>query len=330
MVSTPDFIRLEYSDDLTQAGIAYGLRSLPYFQFPSHKIAPKRLRQIVASKGVELAFKRYLVDRGIPHSVWRRTRFANPEDSDLELGGRECVLRTEFLSERDLIQQVHQTPEALLSAQVAVPSERVPGVPQVRDRIYVFAFLTGLLADTRQRVEQALESGQEIYLVHILPPEKFHAKQRETLGEIVLKCDTSGRASVIVGGQNAKRNFQAAHVDLPPRTRLVVPEKFFSLRYVRVEKRPDGVVGLRSPQCEKAYLISPRQWDNIWVYGMRIIFGGYLPGETFAREAHRLPPGRLLFSGRKTLVENLVFPVKELRPLEELFDRARKWAEDEG
>ncbi len=327
MVTISDFITLSYSNDLTQAGIAYGLRSLPYSYPRERGDVPQRLRQVVASKGVELAFKRYLVARGIPHKVWGTARFANPEGHALELGGRECVLATAFLSEKDTIRKVHQTPEALLPAQVAVPSGQVPSLLQVRNMIYVFAFLTALIAGTRQRVARAMEAGQDTCLVHNVPPEKFCSKQGSSLGEVSLKCDTSKPVSITLGGQKAKREFQSVRLTLSPRERLVVPVEFYSLSYLQIEKWPDGVVGLHSPLCKEPYLISSSQWANIWVYGMRIIFVGYLPGETFAREAQRLPPGKRIFPGRKTLVENLVFPVHELRPLQELFDRTREWGE---
>ena len=328
MVTSSDFITLSYSSDLTQAGIAYGLRSRPYLYLQGDEDTPQCLRQVVASKGVELAFKRYLVAREIPHKVWGTPRFANPEDCALELGGRQCVLTTAFLPEKNLIRKVHQTPAALLPAQVAIPSDQVPGLPQIRNNIYVFAFLTALIADTRQRVEQALNAGQDICLVHNLPAEKFHPKQWGSFGEVSLKCDTSEPMAVTLGGQNSKREFQIARLILPPRKRIVASAEFYSLSYLMVEKWPGGVVGLHSPLWEQPYLISSAQWANIWVYGMKIIFVGYLPGETFARKSQRLPRGRRLFSGGQTQVENLALPVRDLRPMQELFDRTREWASE--
>ena len=326
MVISSDFLALSYSSDLTQAGIAYGLRSLPYFHLQEGEGVAQHLRQIVASKGVELAFKRYLAAQDIPHKVWGRASFANPGDSDLELGGRECVLRTELISEKNLIQKVHQNPEGLLSAHVAVPSEQVPPLLHMRNKIYIFAYLTALITPTRERVEQALEAEQKVYFIHNLPAEEFAPSQCESLGEISLKCDTSAPVVLTLGGQNIKREFQSVRVTLAPRTRFVVQEKFCSLSYVRVEELPDGALGIHSSVVGSPYLISPRQWVNIWVYGMKIFFVGYLPGESFAQKGQRLLPGNRLFSGRKALVENLVFPVDELHPLQGLFDRTREWA----
>jgi len=328
MVTCSDFITISYSSDLTQAGIAYGLHSLPYSYPQAYEDTLQRLRRLVASKGVELAFKRYLIAQEIPHKVWGTINFTKPEDCNLELGGLKCVLTTAFISNKGLIRKVHQSSDTLSPVQVAIPSEQVPGLSLARKNIYVFAFLTALTANTRQRVDQALKAGQDTCLVHSLPFDKFHPKQWSSFGEVSLKCDTSEHISVTLGGQNSNQEFQTEHLVISPRKRIITSTEFYSLCYLMVKKWPDGVVGIHSPLWGKPYLISPSQWANIWVYGMKIIFVGYLPGESFIRKAQRLPGGQYIFSGRKIRVENLVLQVRDLRPLQELFCRTREWARE--
>lgn len=326
MVTSADFLTLSYSDDLTWAGIAYGLRSLPYFYSQRCENIPERLRQIVAYKGVELAFKRYLVAREIPHEVWGSAQFANPEDCLLNLGGWRCALSTSLLLEKNRIRLAHQSPQTLLQAQTVIPAEQVPGLPQVRNWIYVFAFLTALITGTRQRVEQAVKAGQHVHLIHSLPTNVSRSRDGNPIGKVTLKCDTTEPVEVTLGGQNIKGEFQTTRLMLIPRERVEALVNFQTLSYLQVAKWPDGVIGVHIPTWEEPYLISSSQWANIWVYGMRMVFVGYLQGETFARKAKRLPSGNRIFSGQRTQTENLTLPVHELRPLKELFSRTREWS----
>lgn len=328
MVTGSDFITFSYSDDLTQAGIAYGLRSLPYLYMQERENLPAHLRQIVAAKGVELAFKRYLVAREIPHEVWGAARFVNPEDYTLNLGGYRCGLMTSLVLEKQYIRTMHQSPEALLQAQAIVPSAQVPGFPQIRNWIYVFAFLTALVTTTRQRVECAIAAEQTTRLVHILPAELSRSREGHFLSGVSLKCDTTEPVMVTLGGQNSKGAYHTVDFHLMPRERVETSEAFRFLSFLQVADWPEGIVGVHDPTWERPYLITSSQWHNIWVYGMRIVLVGYLPGEIFAQRSKRLTSGRSVFGGRRTQIENLALSVRELRPLKELFTQVKAWARE--
>jgi len=69
MITSSDFLRLPFTPDLTEGGIAYAIRSLPYTYDRMGGSPFDRLRRIVAGVAVELAFRRHLSQRDIPYDV---------------------------------------------------------------------------------------------------------------------------------------------------------------------------------------------------------------------------------------------------------------------
>jgi len=90
MISIKDLLHLPYTRDLTEGGIAYALRSLPYTYNRMGGSPYDRLRRIAAGVAVELAFRRYLADQNIPFDVKGATPITEPDRYDVALGGRRC------------------------------------------------------------------------------------------------------------------------------------------------------------------------------------------------------------------------------------------------
>src|SRR5574339_1167501 len=88
MISSSDLIHLPYTRDLTEGGIAYAVRSLPYTYNRMGGSPYERLRRIVAGVAVELAFRRHLSEQNIPFDVKGATPFTDPDRYDVSLGGR--------------------------------------------------------------------------------------------------------------------------------------------------------------------------------------------------------------------------------------------------
>ncbi|MDO9303512.1 MAG: hypothetical protein Q7T89_19135, partial [Anaerolineales bacterium] len=61
MLSPSDLLRLPYTPDLTEGGIAYAALALSY-----KNLSYDQLRRMVAGTIVELAFRRYLSQQDIP------------------------------------------------------------------------------------------------------------------------------------------------------------------------------------------------------------------------------------------------------------------------
>src|SRR6266540_6212568 len=124
MISTNDFLRLPYTPDLTEGGIAYAIRSLPYTYDRMGGSPFNRLRRIVAGVAVELAFRRYLSEYEIPFDVKGATPFTNPDRYDVSLGGRRCDIKSFLITYRGQISDMRQNPQIVLDAPALVPSDQ--------------------------------------------------------------------------------------------------------------------------------------------------------------------------------------------------------------
>src|SRR5688500_19087567 len=100
MITSSDFIKLAYTPDLTEGGIAYATRSLPYTYDRMGGSLYSRLRRIVGGVAVELAFRRLLGEREVPFDVKGATPFSEPDRYDVSLGGHRCDLKTDRKSTR--------------------------------------------------------------------------------------------------------------------------------------------------------------------------------------------------------------------------------------
>src|SRR5215211_6910344 len=116
---------------------------------------------------------------------------------------------------------------------------------------------------------------------------------------------------------------RSLNVELLPRTRVEVQNRFFSLSYVHTKSSCPARIGIYSPIRRETYLIGAPDWGNIWVYGKDVLLAGYITREEFSRRASFIPTGSRVFQYDHTQVKNLAVPVSELRPLSELFERVK-------
>jgi len=326
MITAPDFLTLPYTPDLTQAGIAYACKSLPYTYDRMGGNLYQRLRRIVAGVAVELAFIRHLNERAIPHDLCGATPFTDPDRYDIAIGGRRCDLKSYMLTKKERISQIRKKPQALLEAQALVPADQTASDHLADDDLYIFAFLNALVTPDPGALALALGAGQPACLIHALPNTWSRPREWSGLGKLALKCDTSGPVTVELGGQNRERKFQTETITLNPRVRTEARGEFHTLGYLHAPGLPDGPVGIHSPILQETRLVDPGEWENIWVYGLEIRFTGYLPRGEFRARSVRLPAGSRVFQYQRTRTENYALPIRELRPFGELFERARSWA----
>jgi len=329
MLSAQDFITLPYTPDLTRGGIQYALRSLPYTYDRMGGARTTRMRRIVGGIAAELAFRRYLGAQEVPFDTQGATPFTEPDRYDVALGGRRVDLKSTFITSRQKISRILHHPAVLLEAAALVPSDQMD-TERFRPRdIYLFAFLLGLVASHRAAVQQALQAEQPVYLLHAMPPRWANPAHWRSLGALALKSEAPQEAHLTIGGQDARRKFRSTEVHLLPGQRVRCPQEFHSLVFIHSRHLPTRRLGIYSPALEETCLIppliSPQAWDNIWVYGMRIVLAGYLTKREFRSKAKRLPPGSRTFQYAYTRTENFALPVRALRPVAELLQSARTW-----
>jgi hypothetical protein len=325
MITSSDFLRLPFTPDLTEGGIAYAVRSLPFTFDRMGGASFNRLRRIVAGVAVELAFRRYLGQQHIPFDVKGATPFTDPDRYDVALGGHRCDIKSFLISHRSQIASLRSNPESLLKAPALVPSDQHAADGHREDDLYIFAFLAGLITSTRADMRRALEAEQPIHLTYPLPKVWSRPANWVPLAPIIFKSDSDRNLTVEINGQGEEREFLSRVIELPPHTRVTIEDGFFALSSIHVVQFPDARVGLHSPVISNGYIIDPFSWGNIWVYGLEIFLTGYISYDEFRRRAKSIPSGSHVFQYPKTKTKNLAVPVAELKPLPELIERVSKW-----
>jgi len=325
MISPSNLLHLPYTRDLTEGGIAYALRSLPYTYNRMGGSPYDRLRRIVAGVAVELAFRRYLSEQEIPFDVKGATPFTDPDRYDVSLGGRRCDIKSFLITYRDQISEMKRNPEVVLNAPALVPSDQNAAEGHSDKDIYLFAFLSGLIAASQEDVGKVIYKDQPHYLIHVMPDSWMRPTEWNPLGELVLKSESEQTQIVELGGQDEGREMRTSLVEIPPRMKVKVNEGFFSLSYIHSKSLPNARIGIQSKNLNEMQIIGAMDWGNIWVYGMDILLTGWLTREEFNHRASAIPPGARVFQYDRTRTKNLSVPISDLKPLTELFERVREW-----
>jgi len=325
MITPAEFVHLPFTPDLTEGGITYAIRSLPHTYDRMGGSSFNRLRRIVAGVAVELAFRRHLSQSEIPFDVRGVTPFTDPDRYDVSLGGHRCDVKSFLISNRAQIATMRSHPEVLLNAPALVPLDQHTADGHRDDDLYLFAFLTGLVAASQADLRKALEAGQPFFLLHPLPKTWSRPAKWVSFAPVTLKSEAGPNLNIEIGGQAENREFLTHRVELPAGVRVQVDEAFHTLAYLHVDHQPNGRVGLHSPLVEDTHLIAPFDWGNIWVYGLEIILTGYLSHDEFQRLSSPIHPGSRVFQYRRTRTRNLAVPVAALKPLGTLFEKVKSW-----
>jgi hypothetical protein len=327
MISPSDLLHLPYTRDLTEGGIAYALHSLPYAYNQMGGSPYDRLRRIVAGAAVELAFRRYLSEHNIPFEVKGAMPFTEPDRYDVALGGRRCDIKSFLISPRDQVVEIRRNPQVVLRAPALVESDQHAGDGHSQHDLYLFAFLPGLVAASQNDLQKVIEAKQPYYLVHVMPETWNHPSQWNPLGRLVLKSDSEETQLIEISGQGEGREMQSHVVELPPRTRIEIQSRLFSLSHVHIKSAsaPNARIGIHSAARRETCLIGALDWGNIWVYGMDVLLAGYIAREEFSRRASFIQAGSHVFQYSETHVKNLAVPVSDLTPLSDLFERVKAW-----
>ncbi len=320
MLFPSDLIRLPYTADLTEGGIAYALLSLPHKNF-----SYDQLRRTVAGTIVELAFRRYLSQQDIPFDVTAATPFTDPARHDVSLGGHRCDIQSFLISHRDQIAEIRRGPCVLLKASALVPSDQHASNGHSDNDLYLFAFLSGLIAASQSDLKKVSETNQPHYLIHVLPEKWRKPFNWNPLGALVLKSESDSEMLIEISGQDSGRGILTRQVNLPPKTRVTVDDPFYSVTAVHVKNIPSARLGIHFAAHKETHVVSPLDWGNIWVYGINIMLTGFISRGEFRQRAKLLAPNSRTFQYDHTKTKNLAVPVSELSPLPDLFTRVREW-----
>ncbi len=325
MLTASNILHLPYTPDLTEGGIAYALRSLPN---SFERIGSKpydRIRRVVAEVAVELAFRRYLSQQEIPFDVMGAAPFTEPDKYNVSLGGHRCDIKSFLISHRDQITQMRNDPSVILNAPALVPSDRHAMDGHSDNDLYLFAFLSGLIAASKTDLKKAIETKQPHYLIHVLPAKWRKPARWNPLGPFVLKSESEEKMLVEISGQDEGRGFMTRRVNLPAKTRVPVKDRFYSISSIHVKNMPSARLGIHCAAYKEAHIVPPLEWGNIWVYGTEIHLAGFISRGEFRKRAQMIAPNSRVFQYNHTKTKNLAVPVSRLSPLQDLFKRVREW-----
>jgi len=320
MLSPVDLLRLPYTPDLTEGGIAYALLSLPY-----GNLSYDRIRRTVAQTIVELAFRRYLSQQDIPFEIAAATPFTDPARHDVSLGGHRCDIKSFLISHRGQIAEMRRDAGILLNASALVPSDHHANNGHSDNDLYLFAFLSGLTAVSQSDLKRIVETDQPHYLMYVMPEKWRKPFNWNPLGPLVLKSESDSEMLVEISGQDQCRGSLTRLVNLPPKTRVTVDDPFYSVTALHVKNIPSARLGIRSAAIKESHVISPLDWKNIWVYGVDIILAGFISRGEFRQCAKLIAPNSRTFQYDHTKTKNLAVAVSELSPLPDLFARVHEW-----
>ncbi|MGH2522495.1 MAG: hypothetical protein ACRDH2_08320 [Anaerolineales bacterium] len=319
MLSPSDLLRLPYEHTLTLAGIEYAKKSLHYTYNRMRLDTATRLRKIVGGVAVELAFQHWLDANGVPYDRLGMTAFTEKDKYDLRLGGRRCDLKSFLISAPTKIAELRRDPAWLLDADALVPLDQFEGRSLEENDFYLFGFLAGRETRRSDELQKAIRAEQPAYLLYTLDDANWlGVKTWRSLGRLALKSNARRPIEVEVGGQDEKRAAIVERLPLEPRARVETAHEFFSLLYLHVPRLPGGALGVHSPALKETRVIAPREWANIWVYGLDIYLAGWLSKAEFRARSRKLPAGSPVKQYVRTQTDNRALPVRDLRPIAEL------------
>jgi hypothetical protein len=327
MVSTSDLINLDYSADLTEAGIAYARRFiLTHPNSHTGREVYDSLRNVVADVAVELALRRYLLSHKVPHKYFETTPFTKPGRLEITIGGRRCNIKLSIITNKNQIRELEKDKTLLMSLPATLSKDEVVSNHIQDDDLYIFAFLKALVTTSIRSLKNAIHANQPVFLIYVLPLKWSNPNKWCSLGKIVLKSDSSDPIKLTLEGLDGQRNPQMEEIEINSGIEKASYLEYYTLNSLHLRMKPKGSLSIHSPLLKDTHLVKNIMWRNIWVYGLQIILGGYITrGEYRKKLSENLVGGQELLSGSIQRTKPSI-PVSGLHPLPDLFSRAKSWS----
>lgn len=325
MLSSSDLILLPYDPQFSIAGVQYARDSLDSTYNRRQLPNGERLRKIVASVGFEMAVRRWLENEDVPYERLGATAFTETDKFDLAIGGRRCDLKSFLLYNKPKIAALHHDPAWLLDAQALIPVEQFESARLEENDLYLFGCVTGLAARHSAETEQALQKNLPAFLIFTPPTTDWaNVKAWRSLGEVAIKLNAADGLTVEVGGQNQQREAVHERIHLNGRQRIKLRHDYFSILYLALPHLPVGEIELHRGALDQTLIVTPTEWENIWIYGQRVYLCGWLNKKDFRAASAVLPKGSAVKQHTSTSTANRALPLRALRPLSELVALAKR------
>ena len=325
MISPSDFFPLEYTQDLTHAGVSLTCRSLIRTHIKDINPTLPNIRNQVAGSTLALAFRRLINQENIPHRYLETPPFTAPEHRDIAIGGRRCTLIHALITPRKWIQQITKNSNDLLKAKAITTNKQRTTRYYNDDDLYIFGFLLGLVTPNMRTIQKAQAAKQPVYLIYKLSPQWQAPKNWQSLGELVVENDSINEVNLEVCGSNAQRGYLSKTIQLSPGESQPVSSEFYTVSHLHIDSLPNGNIRLYSPGMDESCFIRPVEWGNIWIYGIKIMIVGYLTCGAFWERATPITIHEQFFRPHLEHIKPYGVPVSELNPLSGLFLQAKNW-----
>ncbi|MEI6289751.1 MAG: hypothetical protein WCP19_04900 [Chloroflexota bacterium] len=325
MISEPDIIRIPYTPDLTESGIAFAKRWLCDGHASPAASISAQMRKQVCLTAAELSFRRYLTENTIPFEVKNLLPFSDPGQFNVSLGGHRCIINQQLVQRRNLISDLRNDPQKLLAEPVYILEEELPSADRYGKEILVFCTLFALTAQTRDDQQKAEKAGQPACLIYPFNPDPGQKIIRGTPASLLLKSESETPVEVEIGGLDVSRKFSSEKILLPALKSRQSINVYSDLSYIQIHAKPAARIALKAGVKQDAIIIHPEEWHNIWIYGLETWLPGFMLQDEFRRKsAATYHPSRLSQAdnpGQK----RLSLACSELHPLGKLFEQVKNW-----
>ena len=232
MLKSSDLIRLAYSPDLTQAGIAIASRKLASGSIASKSIDTRQLQREIAQTSGALAFHRYLIEQNIPFQIQQSSPFSQPEQATAVLGGRKCEIETSLITDVHTAGQTSHNAKRLLETSIRVPAGmQTSGLHSASD-LAVFALAVASVTDDRNGLLRKAEAGEPYLCSHVMPEAWRQPGKRKALGPLSFRYAGDTGISLELYGLGFQRGaLHRTDYPLPANLgRIQIPVSLFELR----------------------------------------------------------------------------------------------------
>lgn len=317
MISAEDFVHLPFAADLSEAGIVHMCRNLPRLGGGA-RITGYSMRRSIAATAAQLALRRYLALHGLAFGVSAPPPFAQHEAPNVKIGRCTWALKSFLISRQSQIEALAENPALALRAPALVPSDRFAMEEMSADDAFVFAFVNATVASPRGDGH-----GSRLHWLYIPSSAWMRPRTWAPLGPLILKSEAKAALWLELGGEIGSGEFQQTKVRLASGERKVIDTSFHSLSYVHAVERPTARIGIRSAARRDSQLITPIEWQNVWLEGREICLLGWITRYEFSMRARPIREGARVFQFAATKVKNLAVDVSSLKPIHRLLDASR-------
>jgi len=318
MISAEDFVHLPYPADLSEAGILHMCRHLPRLGGGAH-LTGRSMHRIIAATSAQLALRRYVGLQGLDYGASAQSIFAPHEAPNARIGRRTWALKSFLISSRWQIEALAEEPALALQAPALVPSDRFVSEELRGDDVLLFSLVNAAVASVG-----ADAPGSRHHWIYTLPVAWRRPRVWAPLGPLIVKSEAKGPIWLELGGEDGSGDFGVTRVRLAAGERRMVDPSFHLLSYVHASERPIGRIGLRSVARRETQLITPMDWQDVWLEGKEICLLGWITREEFAMRARPVRAGARVFQFAATKVKNLAVEVSSLKPIRRLLELSRQ------